>query len=172
MLSEALFVGLELRAERVPDHAAPFVEIGERHPLRDGYSIATGRVANARPRRAALRERAGLVLFCPRGELAGTIRYGSAYVHPDHRGRGLGPEMMAELYVTYEELLQHKARGWHGRPYTPAGAHSMRKAYRLLVERGVIKSPEGGVEEITIACRPPDPELRRHTKRLERPWKR
>lgn len=153
MLSETLFVGRVLRAQRQPDRPAPFVVIGEPHPLLGGYRVATGRVANARPRMAALRERAGLVLFCPQGELVGTIRYGSAYLHPDHRGRGLGPEMMAQLYVTYEELLRHKASGWHARPYTLAGAGSMRAAYRLLVMRGAIKSPEGGVEEITVACR-------------------
>lgn len=144
VLSELQFLGRELPAPVAPHKIESFTRIEEQHPLPEhaGYRIAKARTTD-RTRKAALRERAGLLLFGPAGNPVGSIRSNSAYLHPHHQGIGLGAELMAYLYVTYEELLARKASGLHARSYTLAGGHSMRAAYRLLVERGAIKSPEG-----------------------------
>lgn len=82
----------------------------------------------------------GRPAFCIRkgysDQIVGYARKGIVWVHPDHRGCGLGAELWAAMlahYGPYEYFAERKVQ------LTTAGFHSLRAAHRLLINRGVIK---------------------------------
>lgn len=66
----------------------------------------------------------------------GLVRAGMSYLLPEHRGRGLGPEMMVQLFcLSTPDAWKRFAAQSH---FTRFGLPMMRKTYRLLLERGLL----------------------------------
>ncbi len=60
------------------------------------------------------------------------------FMEPDYRGRGIGGEVLAELYVAYPWIMEKRLVKSENRLYTPAGIKSVKIAYNLMIERGAI----------------------------------
>ena len=75
-----------------------------------------------------------LVIAVHRDRLIGFNHSGTLYVVPEYRGHGLGPEMLAQLY------LADGRETWLPRPrkLTTAGRIAHERAYVLLLERGLL----------------------------------
>lgn len=75
-----------------------------------------------------------LVLAVHRDRIVGFNHPGSLYILPTYRGRGLGPEMLAQLY------LLDGPEVWFNRhrQLTAAGLIAHERAYKLLLERGLL----------------------------------
>ena len=66
----------------------------------------------------------------------GLVRAGTSYIIPEHRGFGLGPEMMVQLYLITTPELWKKFSADDRR--TRFGLSMMRKTYKLLLDRGLL----------------------------------
>lgn len=75
-----------------------------------------------------------LVVVVHNDHLVGFNHPGTLYLVPEYRGRGLGPEMLAQLYLLdgLEVWLQRP------RKLTTAGRIAHERAYALLLERGLL----------------------------------
>jgi hypothetical protein len=74
----------------------------------------------------------------------GFVRRDLLWVDPDHRGRGLGPEMAAQLVISMgcQEWDLDEWRDWLNTPqFTVDGYRNRCKIYDILVRRGVIEEP-------------------------------
>lgn len=73
------------------------------------------------------------------GEIVGTSQFRHTWVHPEHRGRGLGSELLVQLYLAVPEIyLQRRP----GQALSPGGVRAVERAYYRLVELGAIVNPE------------------------------
>jgi GNAT superfamily N-acetyltransferase len=74
------------------------------------------------------------VVCCTRGVNVGFVYSANLYLLPEHRGRGLGVELLIQLFLLKgpEEFLRRD------RHFTSMGLASYRRAYDELVRRGHI----------------------------------
>jgi hypothetical protein len=76
--------------------------------------------------------------------VVGFVRRDLLWVHPDHRGNRLGPEMAAELLVAMgcEKWTYEQWSNWLSTPqFTVAGHRNRHGVYDVLVRRGIITEP-------------------------------
>jgi GNAT superfamily N-acetyltransferase len=79
----------------------------------------------------------GVALF-DAGELVGSQMFSHLFIDPAYRGRGLGPELLAEYYVAFPEVICARMHTMIPRGFAESGEKAVRRAYSLLVERGAV----------------------------------
>lgn len=88
----------------------------------DGYSMAIDRTAET------------LAVYDTAGSVVGGLTLKSILVLPDHRGQGLGAEI---LIRAFETGVMHPNTMNHGNALTTAGRANRKAAHRIAVERAV-----------------------------------
>jgi GNAT superfamily N-acetyltransferase len=136
--SRELFLGQTLL---IASLARPYGE-GFNAPA-PGYRIHRAHHASNSGTRALLELKHGshLVVAVREGEVVGFARRDLLWVHPDHRGQRLGPEITAELYVFMgcEQWSHEQWAAQLGSPQlTLRGHHNRSGTYDVLVRRGII----------------------------------
>jgi GNAT superfamily N-acetyltransferase len=112
---------------------APLVQVYEKAAFLSGLTIAVGR---------SLTMPVTAVAYDGDKPIA-SVEHSSAYTDPDYRGRGIMGELIAEFEVHYPDWMLYREATGHARSFTNGGAASLRKAYRLMVQRGAV-IPERG----------------------------
>ncbi len=144
-ITEAEYLGeLAVTAAHAPSSLAPFKYFGPREPFHDfGLTVCRAYKRSPHGRRGPRitvpfgKGEAGVALFA--GErLVGSLADRHAYLEPEHRGRGLGAELTAQLHVTFPQILRDREL-YPTRSYTQAGRAMLHRSYRLLVDRGAIE---------------------------------
>lgn len=150
VLSLASFVGAYTLARRIPTAAVHFDHIPEGTPF-GRYKIHSVCTCGTKPRpewndarRKRHRQRnrrAGApgTAATLDGLIVGTSRFRHLWVHPEHRGRGLGTELLVRRYLASSEM---QFEGRPGHALSLKGARAYERAYHRLVELGAIVNPE------------------------------
>jgi GNAT superfamily N-acetyltransferase len=117
---------------------------GEGRPFGE-YKLHEGRYAIDPERDNSLRDVKGVAIVATfDGLIVGSVNAEHFWVHPAHRGAGLGEEMMFERITKIgipEWLESSKANFGLKKPvtFTESGLAARKRTYRLLVERGYIE---------------------------------
>lgn len=137
-------------SNRLPRHQTFLAEKLAR-PQGEGYEFGAYRIHRAlhaknpgTRARMALEHGEHLIAALFEGETVGFCRQDFMWVHTDHRGNGLGPEMATELLVAKGCESWDKADWirWLDTPsFTPDGFRNRPKTFRKLVERGILQEP-------------------------------
>jgi GNAT superfamily N-acetyltransferase len=112
---------------------APLVQVYEKAAFLGGLTIAVGR---------SLTMPVAVVAYDGDRPIA-SIEHSSAYTDPAYRGRGIMGELIAEFEVHYPDWMLYREASGHARSFTKGGEASLRKAYRLMVQRGAIIPEQG-----------------------------
>lgn len=70
--------------------------------------------------------------------IVGHTQENYTFIEPEHRGKGIGSEILAEFHTAYPIHAQCRTKYNGVRLYTESGLKSLTKAYNLMVERSAI----------------------------------
>lgn len=113
---------------RDPNHVHRHFKIERRAPFKGEFEIVFGRRRDGE-------EYSGLL---HKGRRIGHSTFGSLYLEPAYRGKGLMSELIAERHLVTGKLLTLWAKEPPEGRFSPAGKAATLKAYNLLVERGAV----------------------------------
>ncbi len=140
-MSETTFIGTPRVSGALPGDSARVELIGACPILKlwehEGYSIHEALYSRLEGTHKMMRWTHGpnlIIAVSPGGSNVGIARRDLVWVQPRHRGHGLGPQIVAALFMSMG------AESWQ-RPtqLTEEGFANRKRAYRVLVERGAIE---------------------------------
>ena len=85
--------------------------------------------------------RSGIVVYSPMDEYIACVAHNWAYILKEFRGMQLASEMACEFHLAYPKYMKLRNQFKTHLPYVPGGEAVIRKAYRLMIERGAIVDP-------------------------------
>jgi GNAT superfamily N-acetyltransferase len=155
-LSRAVFVRNKRRYQgSTLDGRETALVAGLAKPYGEGFAVGAYRIHCARHagnpgthRLSTMAHGEELIVAVREGGVVGFVRRDLLWVHPDHRGNGLGPEMAAEMLVQMgcEAWTTEQWQNWLDTPaFTTDGARNRGRMYDVLVRRGVVEDPESSV---------------------------